>query len=117
MHAKSLQLCLTLCDSVDCNSPGSSAHGILQARILEWVVISFCRGSSRPGMEPTSLVSPSLAGGFFSTNVIHEALTRDMGANKTGKIPAFVELLSKEDRKKVKPASPVASYLREVGVV
>ena len=53
-----------------------------------------------PGMEPTSLVSPSLAGGFFNTNVIHKALTWDMGANKTGKIPAFVELLSKEDRKK-----------------
>ena len=40
------QLCLTLCDPVDCNLPGSSVHGILQARILEWVAISFSRGSS-----------------------------------------------------------------------
>ena len=42
------QLCLTLCDPVDCSLPGSSIHGILQARILEWVAISFSRGSSRP---------------------------------------------------------------------
>ena len=38
----------TLCDLMDCSLPGSSIHGILQARILEWVAISFCRGSSRP---------------------------------------------------------------------
>ena len=38
------QLCLNLCDPMDCNPPGSSVHGILQARILEWVAISFCRG-------------------------------------------------------------------------
>ena len=42
------QSCPTLCDSVDYSSPGSSVHGILQARILEWVAISFSRGSSRP---------------------------------------------------------------------
>ena len=42
------QLCLTLCDSVDCSSPGFSTHGILQTRLLEWVAISFSRGSSRP---------------------------------------------------------------------
>ena len=38
---KVTQSCLTLCDPVDCNPPGSSVYGILQARILEWVVISF----------------------------------------------------------------------------
>ena len=37
------QLCLTLCDPMNCSPPGSSVHGILQARILEWVVISFSR--------------------------------------------------------------------------
>ena len=36
----------TLCNPVDCSLPGSSVHGILQARILEWVAISFSRGSS-----------------------------------------------------------------------
>ena len=42
------QSCLTLCDPMDCSLPGSSVHGILQARILEWVVIPFSRGSSWP---------------------------------------------------------------------
>ena len=42
------QSCLTLCDPVDCSPPGSSIHGILQARILEWVAISFSRESSKP---------------------------------------------------------------------
>ena len=41
------QLCLTLCDPMDCSPPGSSVHGILQARILEWIAISFSRGSSQ----------------------------------------------------------------------
>ena len=40
------QLCLTLCDLMDCSPPGSSVHGILQARILEWVAIRFFRGYS-----------------------------------------------------------------------
>ena len=39
--AKSLQLCPTLCDPVDCSLPGSSVHGIFQARVLEWVAIAF----------------------------------------------------------------------------
>ena len=42
------QSCPTLCDPVDCRLPGSSIHGIFQARILEWVAISFSRGSSQP---------------------------------------------------------------------
>ena len=37
VHAKSLQLCPTLCDPKDCSQPGSSVHGVLQARVLEWV--------------------------------------------------------------------------------
>ena len=41
------QSCPTLCDPVDCSPPGSSIHGILQARILEWVAISFSRESSQ----------------------------------------------------------------------
>ena len=40
------KLCPTLCNPLDCSLPGSSVHGILQARILEWVAISFSRGSS-----------------------------------------------------------------------
>ena len=49
------QSCLTLCDPVNCGPPGSSAHGISQARTLEWVAISYSRGSSNPGIEPVSL--------------------------------------------------------------
>ena len=48
---------------MDCNPPGSSVHGILQSRILEWVVISFCRGSSQP--KDQTQVS-CIAGGFFT---------------------------------------------------
>ena len=40
------QSCLTLCDPMDCSLPGSSVHGIFQARVLRWVAISFSRGSS-----------------------------------------------------------------------
>ena len=47
MCAKSLQLCWTLCNPMDCNLPGFSVHGILQARILDWVAISTPRGYSR----------------------------------------------------------------------
>ena len=46
MSAKSLQLCPTLCGSMNCGLPGSSVHGILQARILEWVAILCSRESS-----------------------------------------------------------------------
>ena len=42
------QSCPTLCDPMDYSPPGSSVHGILQARVLEWVAISFSRGSSGP---------------------------------------------------------------------
>ena len=42
------QLWLTHCDLMDCSPPGSSVYGIFQARVLEWVAISFSRGSSRP---------------------------------------------------------------------
>ena len=46
--SETAQLCPTLCNPMDCSLPGSSVHGILQARILEWVAISFSRGSSKP---------------------------------------------------------------------
>ena len=48
MHAKLLKSSPTLCNPIDCSSPGSSVHGILQARILEWVAMPFSRGSSQP---------------------------------------------------------------------
>ena len=48
------QLCLTLCDPVDCSLPGSSIHGILQARILEWVPSPSPGDLPSPGIEPRS---------------------------------------------------------------
>jgi hypothetical protein len=72
--AMSLQSCPTIRDSVDCSPPGSSVHGILQARILERVAISFSRDLSDPGIKPMSLVSPALAGRCFSTSPTWEAL-------------------------------------------
>ena len=48
VRAKSLQSCLTSCDPMNCSLPGSSVHGILQARILEWVAMPSSRGSSPP---------------------------------------------------------------------
>ena len=51
------------CDYMDCSPPGSSVHGILQARILEWVAIPFSRGSCRP--RDQTRVS-RVAGRFFT---------------------------------------------------
>ena len=65
------QSCLTLCDPVDCSPPGSSVHGILQARILEWVAISFSRGSSQP--KDSTWVS-CIAGRCFILWATREAL-------------------------------------------
>ena len=58
------QSCPTLSDHVDCIPPGSSVHGILQARILDWIAIPFSRGSSSPGIE---LRSPKLLAGSLSS--------------------------------------------------
>ena len=60
---KSLQSCLTPCDSVDCSLPGSSVHGILPAKILEWVPIPSPGDLPDPGIKPRSLMSPALVGG------------------------------------------------------
>ena len=68
MHAKSFQSCLTLCNPMDCSLPGSSVHGILQARILEWAAMPPPGDLSNPGSEPTSFTSPAFAGRFFTTS-------------------------------------------------
>ena len=60
------QSCLPLCHPMDCSPPGSSVHGLLQARLLERVAISFSRPSSRPRIESELLVSPALTGRFIT---------------------------------------------------
>ena len=71
IRAKSLQSCWTLCDPMGCNLPGSSVHGILQARILEWIVMPSSRDLPNSGIKPESLMSPVLAGRFFSTKATY----------------------------------------------
>ena len=63
------QLCLTFCNPMYCSSPGSSVHGILQARILEWIAICFSRRSSQP--RDQTQVS-CIAGRFFTDWVTRE---------------------------------------------
>ena len=68
--AQWLQLCLTLCSCIDCSLPGSSVHGILQARMLEWGALPSSKGSSQP--RDWTGVS-ALAGGFLATSTACEA--------------------------------------------
>ena len=85
LRAKSLQLCPTLCNPMDCSPPGSSVHGILQARIVEWVAMPSSRESSRLRDLPmflASFMSPALAGGFFTTSAIWEALGMNLKKKK-----------------------------------
>ena len=61
MYAKSLQLCPTLCNTMDCSLPGSSVHGIIQASTVEWVAMPSSKESSQPRIELKSLnKSPAL---------------------------------------------------------
>ena len=64
------QSCTTLCDPMDCSPPGSSVHGILQARILEWIAMPSSRGSSQS--RDWTQVS-HLVGGFFTIWATREA--------------------------------------------
>ena len=72
VHAKSLQLCLTLCDPTDCGLPISSVHGILQTRILGKAAMPSSRGSSWP--RNRTCIS-CIAGGFFYCWATGEAHT------------------------------------------
>ena len=67
MRANALQLCPTLCNPMDCSPPGSSVHGILRARILEWLSCSPVGDLPDPGIEPTSPAAPALSGRVFTT--------------------------------------------------
>ena len=71
MHAKLLQSRLTLCDPMDYSPPGSSVHGILQARILEWVVMPVSIFPTQ-GSNLCLLHLFALTGGFFTTSATWE---------------------------------------------
>ena len=76
MPAKSPQPCLILCDPMDCSLPGSSVHGIFQAWILSGLPCLPPGDLPDPGIEPMSLISPALAGRFFTTSTTWEAQSR-----------------------------------------
>ena len=62
-----------LCNPTDCSPPGSSVHGILQARILELVAMPSSGDLPNSGIKPVSLISPTLPGRFFTTSITWEA--------------------------------------------
>ena len=67
------QSCPTLCDPVDCSRPGSSVRGILQARMLEQIVISSSRGSSPPRDQTHSSCVSCICRQFFTASTTREA--------------------------------------------
>ena len=71
--------CLTFCHTMVCSLPGSSVHGIFQAKVLEWVAISFSRGSSWP-RDQTQV--PCIAGRFFTVWVTREPICGGRGQGK-----------------------------------
>ena len=97
MRAKLLYSCLTLCDSMDCNPPDSSVHGILQAGILAWVAMPSFRGSSPPRDQIwISYDSPALAGESFTTSTIWGATSN----NLIGRYYFYLHFYFIEDRTK-----------------
>ena len=75
IRAKSLQLCPTLCDPTDCSLPDCSVHGILQQEYWSGLLCLPQGDLPDTGNEPAPLISPALAGGFFTTSVTWEAQT------------------------------------------
>ena len=74
VRAKLLHSCLTLCDPTNYSPPGSSIHGIIQARILEWVAGPSPGNLPDPGIKPTFYVS-CIAGMFFTMSATWETKT------------------------------------------
>ena len=101
-----IQLCLTLCDPMDCSLPASSVHGILQARILEWVAIPFSRGSSWP--RNWTWVS-HIAGRVFTIWATRETPKTD---SKPGKISEIVYwmMTSAVEKKKAETLHPYGIF-------
>ena len=70
MKVKVAQLCSTLCDTTDYSPPGSPVHGILQARILEWVAVPFSRGSLAIGSQVQTYLFPDSGGVSHHSNML-----------------------------------------------
>ena len=95
-----VQSCPTICDPMDCSSPpGSSVHRILQARILEWVVMPFSRGSSQPRDQTWA---SHITGRFFTIWATKEAV---MYLNNLAKTVQRIFLLSLMQKTRVRGGS------------
>ena len=103
MHAKSLQSYLTLCNPMNCSPPGSSVHGILQVRILEWVVMPSSRGSSQSRDRTHVFYSSCIAGGFFTSEPQGKTLT-------TKRVKLLLILSSQVPRGPVLTITEIFSY-------
>ena len=68
------QSCLTLSDPTDCSPPGSSIHGIFQARVLEWGAMPSSMWYSQLGTRSTTSATPALTGSFFTNSTTWEVL-------------------------------------------
>ena len=78
------QSCLTLCDSMDCSLPDSSVHGIFQAIVLEWIAISFSRGSSRPRVPGSKPRSPALQADTLTSEPLGKPPIWEKNLKKSG---------------------------------
>ena len=76
---------MPLCNPMDCSLPASSVHGILQGRLLEWVAISFSRGSSRPRF-------PALQESLYHLSHQGCLLLRDITSIKTGQLKKYQQI-------------------------
>ena len=76
MHARPLTSCPTQSNPVDSSLPGSSVHGILQARIPEWEAMPSSRYLSHPGIKLAPLLSPALADRFFTISTTRGSQTK-----------------------------------------
>ena len=70
-----IQSCLTLCDPIDCSPPGSSVHWVLRQEYWSGLPFPTLGDPSNRGIKATSLLSPALTGGFFTTSTTWEALS------------------------------------------
>ena len=119
-HAQLLQLYLILCDPMDCGPPGSSDHGILQGRILEWAVIPSSRGSSWPRRSNPHLLCPALEDRFFITSTTWEASNRHISSSKSWLCQAYTENLVSlyikhvSSRRQVVPRQSLLQILFEI---
>ena len=103
-----MHTCPTLCDPMDCSSPGSSVHGILQARIMEWVAMPSSRGSSRPRDQTHVSCSSYIADGSFTTEP--PGKTR-AGIIREKQTDSYTEVCTQCSLGNLNPCSPTSPIL------